>query len=156
MIMAASFERQKAAVKTRIQSSANVDDLTVLLNKMNFADLQSMLEDYVDNQSSPDKMARLFYGSESLPDVIGTDCTKYMLEFLEEDERSKISRASKTINESCKLIQQRSSNPPLPLQSPGYIATNSFSAQSTFYLIGYNVENKYDLDQWNSIFGDKS
>ena len=128
---------------------ANVDDLNFTINKMDIADLQSVFEEYVKNQTSSDKVATFFYGSQCLLDIIGTDCAKYIFGFLNDVELSKISRTSKAINELTQEVKQHI----LPLSLPGHWEWGSMSKgiDTGHVLIGYTLKHTYDAQKWNSM-----
>ena len=74
--MAQRLDKQKAKICSTIQRSSKKRHLKALIFAVDISDLQSILCQYVTNLNSLEKVSKIFYKSQSLPDIIGIDCTQ--------------------------------------------------------------------------------
>lgn len=107
--MASSVSRHQSKLVNLIRKCNNPHDLSGLIKNIDFGALQSFLEDYVLNQTTPESAAKIYHRSVPLPDITGTDCFQYMLSFLDYRGLCGLTGVSKSIawfpmKQICKLM----------------------------------------------------
>ena len=140
--MPALLEKQKAKIDSIIRQSSGKCELDALIASIDLDDLQSMLCHYVTNQKSPEKVTKMYYGSQSIFDTIGTDCVQYALTFLDYLDMCNSTGVCKTFSDLLPPIKDTSRARALTL-NPAF-TEYLFGDWRGSFVIGYALQHRYD------------
>ena len=136
------MEKQKAKIHSLIQRSSDRHELENLIASIDFVDLQSILCDYVTNQKSPEKVAKLYHGSQSVLDIVGPDCADHVLGFLGYQDICSSSGVCKSFSDSLSSIKRSFKDRAL-LVNPTFIEF-LFDEWNDTFVIGHTLQHQYD------------
>ena len=121
-----------------------------LLNQIAFGDLKTLLQDYVTNQASNEKVTKLHYNAGPLTDIIGTDCLKLLFGFLNYRDMCSISGVSMFFNRSLKKKKDIMMNAKL-LESTAFIEYLYGKVGKQTFRIGHQLKYRYDYPILNQF-----
>ena len=145
----ATFARQKEYIYGVIHNGTCSADLYSLIDSIHYSDLQSLFLDFVSRQTSPEKMVKMYYATKPLPNAIGDDCMRHVMEYLKPKELVSMSCVCRKIKSVCAAINGSNSRfDDLLLSSPVFEQYCTRKPRGKFQ-IGYFLQNMYDLDDLN-------
>lgn len=133
-----------------IQSATSTSDLDTIINSIPTDELQSLLQGYIQNQNSSDKLAKILYSSKPLPRIIGQDCMNHILGYLDWFDLSRTMRVSKVFKDESNTIKHAAASfDHLLLTNAAFKLYFDDDLEDDFSF-GYFLQNKYDTKDLNS------
>ena len=145
-----TIDKHKETIRSVIANGSCRSDVDCVIDSIPFEDLQSLLRQYVESQTSPERVVKMVYATTPLPTIIGNDCVTHILEYLEWIELRKASGVNRTLNRMCiKLCDVRFDR--LLLKSPVFREYFDDDWEGDDFSIGYFLQNKYDTQLLNTL-----
>ena len=141
--MAVSLQQQKENLSDFIERATEKIHLDELISQIDFGDLQLLLQDYVTNQASSEKVTKLHYTAGPLSDIIGTDCLKLAFDFLNYSDMCSMSGVNTFFNESIAQKRDILMNAEL-LESSTFIEYVYGDDWGSSFRIGHQLKYRYD------------
>ena len=146
----AVFAQQKEFICGVIRSGTCTADLYSLIDSIDHSDLQSLFLDFVSGQTSPEKVVKMYHATNPLPNAIGDDCMRHMMEYLTPRELASMSCLCRRTKEMCSAINSSDSRfDNLLLRSPVFEEYFKKKPRGKSR-IGYFLQNKYNVDDLNN------